>query len=72
MGMYIIISIVTFVIGGLLVWLIMRYLLKSRHEAILREAEKEAEVIKKNKRLGKAGFATECQNPIGGGKAEAT
>ena len=51
MGMYIIISIVTFVIGGLLVWLIMRYLLKSRHEAILREAEKEAEVIKKNKLL---------------------
>ena len=43
MGMYIIISIVTFVIGGLLVWLTMRYLLKSRYDSILREAEKEAE-----------------------------
>ena len=51
MGMYIIISIVTFVIGGLLVWLTMRYLLKSRYDSILREAEKEAEVIKKNKLL---------------------
>ena len=51
MGMYIIISIVTFVIGGLLVWLTMRYLLKSRYDSVLREAEKEAEVIKKNKLL---------------------
>ena len=51
MGMYIIISIVTFLLGGLIVWLAMRYLLKSRTEAMLREAEKEAEVIKKNKLL---------------------
>lgn len=51
MGMYIIISIVTFFLGGLLVWLTMRFLLKSRYESVLREAEKEAEVIKKNKLL---------------------
>ena len=49
--MYIIISIVTFVLGGLLVWLTMRFLLKSRYDSMLREAEKEAEVIKKNKLL---------------------
>lgn len=49
--MYIIISIVTFFLGGLLVWLTMRFLLKSRYESVLREAEKEAEVIKKNKLL---------------------
>ena len=51
MGMYIIISIVTFLLGGLIVWLAMRYLLNSRTEAMLRESEKETEVIKKNKLL---------------------
>ncbi|WP_437343971.1 Rnase Y domain-containing protein, partial [Parabacteroides goldsteinii] len=29
----------------------MRFLLKSRYDSVLREAEKEAEVIKKNKLL---------------------
>ena len=51
MGMYIIISIVTFFIGGLLTWFVLRVLLESKFESILREAEKEAEVMKKNKLL---------------------
>ena len=50
-GMYIIIPIVTFIIGGLLAWLGMRFLLKSKYDSVLQEAEKEAEVIKKNKML---------------------
>jgi ribonucrease Y len=49
--MYIFISIIAFLLGGLIVWFTMRYLLKSRTEAMLREAQKEAEVIKKNKLL---------------------
>ena len=48
-GMYIIIPIVTFIIGGLLAWLGMRFLLKSKYDSVLQEAEKEAEEIKKNK-----------------------
>ncbi|MCD8268713.1 MAG: ribonuclease Y [Parabacteroides sp.] len=51
MAVYIIISIVTFLVGGLLTWLGMCFLLKSRYDSVLREAEKEAEVIKKNKLL---------------------
>ena len=53
MEMYIIIgiSIVTFFIGGLITWLGIRLLFKSRYDAILLDAEKEAEVIKKNKLL---------------------
>ena len=49
--MDIIISIGTFLLGGVLAWLGMRYLLNSKYETVLREAEKEAEVIKKNKLL---------------------
>ena len=37
------------VIGGLVVFLVNRYLLATRSKTILEEAEKEAEVIKKNK-----------------------
>ena len=52
MAVYIIISsVVALLIGGLLTWLSMRFLLKSRYDSVLREAEKEAEVIKKNKLL---------------------
>ena len=51
MGMYIIIAVVALLVGGLLAWLGMRFLLKSKYEAVLKEAEKEAEVIKKNKML---------------------
>ena len=39
------------VIGGLAVFLVNRYLLATRSKTILEEAEKEAEVIKKNKLL---------------------
>jgi len=39
------------VIGGLVVFLVNRYLLATRSKTILEEAEKEAEVIKKNKLL---------------------
>ena len=51
MGMDIIIAIGTFLLGGILTWLGMRFVLKSRYESVLAEAEKEAEVIKKNKLL---------------------
>lgn len=37
--------------GGLLTWFVLRFLARSRYESVLREAEKEAEVIKKNKLL---------------------
>lgn len=47
----ILIPIVTFVAGGLLVWVGMRFIFSSRYKTILEEAEKEAEVIKKNKLL---------------------
>jgi conserved hypothetical protein YmdA/YtgF len=51
MEMYIIISIVAILIGGLITWVAMRFVFRSKYESILREAEKEAEVIKKNKLL---------------------
>ena len=49
--MIIIISLVTFILGGGLVWFVMRVLLKSRYEAVIREAEKESEVMKQKKLL---------------------
>ncbi|MDR1356761.1 MAG: ribonuclease Y [Tannerellaceae bacterium] len=49
--MYIGISIATFLIGGTATWMLMRFVVKARYENILKEAEKEAEVIKKNKLL---------------------
>ncbi|MDR1646336.1 MAG: ribonuclease Y [Tannerellaceae bacterium] len=49
--MYISISIATFLIGGALVWTLTRYVFKSKFEHILKEAEKEAETMKKNKML---------------------
>ena len=51
MGMTIIIAVVTFVVGGLLVWFVMRVLMKSRYDAVIREAEKESEVMKQKKLL---------------------
>ena len=42
-GMYIIIPIVTFIIGRLLASLGIRFLLKSKYDSVLQEAEKEAE-----------------------------
>ena len=51
MAMSIIISVIAFIVGGILTWLGTRFVFKSRFEGIIREAEKEAEVIKKNKLL---------------------
>ena len=45
MGMYIIIAVVALLVGGLLAWLGMRFLLKSKYEAVLKEYDKEAEEI---------------------------
>ena len=50
MGMTIIIALVTFVVGGLLVWFVMRVLMKSRYDAVIREAEKESEEAARSKR----------------------
>jgi ribonuclease Y len=51
MEMIIIIPIATFIAGGLLVWVGMRFLFTSKYKSLLQEAEKESEVIKKNKLL---------------------
>ncbi|MDR1919404.1 MAG: ribonuclease Y [Tannerellaceae bacterium] len=51
MIMYIGISLATFLAGGALAWVAMRSVFKSKYDNILKEAEKEAEVIKKNKLL---------------------
>ena len=51
MEIYIIISFVALLVGGILTWVGMRFLFKSRYKTILQEAEKDAEVIKKNKLL---------------------
>ncbi len=51
MELYIILPIAAFLVGGLLVWIGTRFLFKSKYDSILQEAEKEAEVIKKNKLL---------------------
>ena len=48
---YIILIIAAFITGGLVTWFIMRVILKSRAEKVLVDAEKETEVIKKNKML---------------------
>ena len=47
----IIASLVCFLIGGGLSYLLSRFLLKSKYNKVLQEAETEAEVIKKNKLL---------------------
>jgi ribonuclease Y len=49
--LYIVFVIIAFGLGGIVTWLITRYLLKSRTDKILVDAEKETEVIKKNKML---------------------
>ena len=64
-GMYIIIPVVTFIIGGLLAWLGMRFLLKSKYDSVLQEAEKEAEVIKKNKMLEVKGEVSSFESGLG-------
>ena len=47
----IITAIIAFLTGGLIAWLVTGVLLKSRRQKILMEAEKETEVMKKNKML---------------------
>jgi ribonuclease Y len=49
--MYIVLITAAFMAGGLVTWLITRFLLKSRIEKILISTEKETEAIKKNKML---------------------
>ncbi|MDR2119211.1 MAG: ribonuclease Y [Tannerellaceae bacterium] len=49
--MYIVIAITALLAGGAVAWVCMRFIFKSKYENILKEAEKEAEVIKKNKLL---------------------
>jgi len=51
MGMYIIIAIGTFIIGGVVTWSVLHFLLKSKYDSVLTEAEKESEVMKQKKLL---------------------
>ena len=44
-------AIASFIVGGLLSYILFRYALKSKYDNVLKEAETEAEVIKKNKLL---------------------
>ena len=44
-------AIACFIVGGLLSYILFRYALKSKYDNVLKEAETEAEVIKKNKLL---------------------
>lgn len=47
----VILTVVAFLLGGTLSYMFFRYGLKARYENIIKEAENEAEVIKKNKLL---------------------
>ncbi|KAA6344718.1 Ribonuclease Y [termite gut metagenome] len=51
MEVIIVISGICFIVGGILSYILLRYVAKSKYESILKEAEAEAEVIKKNKLL---------------------
>lgn len=51
MGITIAIGIVSFLVGGVITWLFISKALKSRSEKIIKEAETEAEVIRKDKIL---------------------
>ncbi len=46
-----IIGVAAFLVGGLVVWVVMNTILKSRKENILKEAEAEAKVLRDNKML---------------------
>jgi ribonuclease Y len=46
-----IVAIACFVIGGIIAYLLFRYILKSKYNSVLNEAQAAAEVIKKNKLL---------------------
>ena len=47
----VILPIVAFLIGGAVSYIFFKYGLKSRYDKVIKEAENEAEVIKKNKLL---------------------
>ena len=47
----IVVSIACFIVGGFASYMFFKHGLKSKYESILKEAETEAEVIKKNKLL---------------------
>lgn len=51
MTVTILVSIACFIIGGFLSYMFFKHGLKSKYDNILKEAEAEAEVIKKNKLL---------------------
>ncbi|KAA6324835.1 Ribonuclease Y [termite gut metagenome] len=51
MEVTIVISCICLIVGGILSYILFRYVVKSKYEGILKEAEAEAEVIKKNKLL---------------------
>ena len=50
----VILVVVAFLVGGALSYGFFKYGLKSKYDTIIKEAETEAEVIKKNKRKPKA------------------
>ncbi|MCD7815913.1 MAG: Rnase Y domain-containing protein, partial [Bacteroides sp.] len=51
MGITIVVAVVTFLVGGALSYIFFKHGLKTKYDNILKEAENEAEVIKKNKLL---------------------
>ena len=51
MTVIIVASLLSLIVGGAISYLVFRYVLRSKYETILKEAEVEAEVIKKNKLL---------------------
>lgn len=77
-------AIACFIVGGILSYILFRYVLKSKYDNVLKEAETEAEVIKKNKLLEvkekflnkkqilKRGSIAESEDSAGGKQTETT
>lgn len=74
----VIFTVVAFLVGGAISYAFFKFGLKSRYDKIIKEAETEAEVIKKNKllevkekiseqesRAGKRSNSTQPENPTG-------
>jgi ribonuclease Y len=49
--MYILIACLTFLIGGILTWVVTNLIGQSKYKSIIQEAETEAEILKKDKLL---------------------
>lgn len=64
-GMYIIIPIVTFIIGGLLAWLGMRFLLKSKYDSVLQEAGEGGRGDKEEQDAGSKGEVSSFESGLG-------